>query len=64
MRKGEDLHPAVMGGILARRGMAQDDEDRKKFSILLIDVVVCTLYPFEETAEKGADSTILSKRST
>ncbi len=49
------LHPAVMGGILARRGMAQDDEDRKKFSIPLIDVVVCTLYPFEETAEKGAD---------
>ncbi|MBP9559709.1 MAG: bifunctional phosphoribosylaminoimidazolecarboxamide formyltransferase/IMP cyclohydrolase PurH, partial [Synergistaceae bacterium] len=49
------LHPAVMGGILARRGMAQDDEDRKKFSIPLIDVVVCTLYPFEETAQKGAD---------
>lgn len=49
------LHPAVMGGILARRGLAQDDEDRKKFSIPLIDVVVCTLYPFEETAEKGAD---------
>ena len=49
------LHPAVFGGILARRGFAQDDEDRKKFSIPLIDVVVCTLYPFEETAEKGAD---------
>lgn len=49
------LHPTVMGGILARRGLAQDDEDRKKFSIPLIDVVVCTLYPFEETAEKGAD---------
>lgn len=49
------LHPAVMGGILARRGLAQDDEDRKKFSIPLIDVVVCTLYPFEETAKSGAD---------
>lgn len=49
------LHPAVMGGILARRGLAQDDEDREKFSIPLIDVVVCTLYPFEETALEGAD---------
>lgn len=49
------LHPAVMGGILARRGLAQDDEDRKKFNIPLIDVVVCTLYPFEETAKSGAD---------
>jgi len=49
------LHPTVMGGILARRGLAQDDEDRKKFDIPLIDVVVCTLYPFEETALSGAD---------
>lgn len=49
------LHPTVMGGILARRGLAQDDEDRKKFNIPLIDVVVCTLYPFEETALSGAD---------
>lgn len=49
------LHPTVMGGILARRGLASDDEDRKKFDIPLIDVVVCTLYPFEETALAGAD---------
>ena len=49
------LHPTIMGGILARRGLAQDDEDREKFNIPLIDVVVCTLYPFEETAKSGAD---------
>ena len=49
------LHPVIMGGILARRGLAQDDEDRKKFNIPLIDIVVCTLYPFEETAKSGAD---------
>ncbi|MDO4987884.1 MAG: bifunctional phosphoribosylaminoimidazolecarboxamide formyltransferase/IMP cyclohydrolase [Synergistes sp.] len=48
------LHPAIMGGILARRGMADDDADREKFNIPLIDVVVCTLYPFEETAASGA----------
>lgn len=49
------LHPTVMGGILARRGLASDDTDREKFGIPLIDVVVCTLYPFEETALAGAD---------
>lgn len=49
------LHPAVMGGILARRGLASDNEDRKKFDIPLIDIVVCTLYPFGETALAGAD---------
>lgn len=49
------LHPAIMGGILARRGNADDERDREEFKIPLIDVVVCTLYPFEETAESGAD---------
>ena len=49
------LHPTIMGGILARRGLAEDDADREKFNIPLIDVVVCTLYPFEETAKSGAD---------
>lgn len=49
------LHPTVMGGILARRGLASDDADREKFNIPLIDIVVCTLYPFEETALAGAD---------
>lgn len=49
------LHPTIMGGILARRGLAADDADREKFNIPLIDVVVCTLYPFEDTAKSGAD---------
>lgn len=49
------LHPKVMGGILARRGLAADDEDCEKFGIPAIDIVVCTLYPFEETAAKGAN---------
>ncbi|NLV82693.1 MAG: bifunctional phosphoribosylaminoimidazolecarboxamide formyltransferase/IMP cyclohydrolase [Synergistaceae bacterium] len=49
------LHPSIMGGLLAHRGLAQDDEDRKKFNIPLIDVVVCTLYPFEETAMSNAN---------
>ncbi|MDR1885187.1 MAG: bifunctional phosphoribosylaminoimidazolecarboxamide formyltransferase/IMP cyclohydrolase [Synergistaceae bacterium] len=48
------LHPAIMGGILARRGHAGDEADRSAHGISLIDVVVCTLYPFEETARANA----------
>ena len=47
------LHPRVMGGILARRGQAQDDIDCMTHGIPRIDVVICTLYPFEETAKEG-----------
>lgn len=49
------LHPRVMGGILARRGLAEDDADCAAHGIPRIDIVVCTLYPFEETAKQGAE---------
>ena len=49
------LHPAVFGGILARRNIKSDLDDVDKFDIPLIDMVVCNLYPFEETARKGSD---------
>lgn len=48
------LHPKIMGGILARRGHEDDERDRAEYAIPLIDVVVCTLYPFEETARRDA----------
>jgi phosphoribosylaminoimidazolecarboxamide formyltransferase/IMP cyclohydrolase len=48
------LHPKIMGGILARRGFADDERDRAEHDIPLIDIVVCTLYPFEEAARKNA----------
>ncbi|MDR3254675.1 MAG: bifunctional phosphoribosylaminoimidazolecarboxamide formyltransferase/IMP cyclohydrolase [Synergistaceae bacterium] len=48
------LHPKIMGGILARRGLDRDEADRAEHGIPRIDVVVCTLYPFEETARKNA----------
>lgn len=47
------LHPKIMGGILARRGDAGDECDIVSYGIPLFDVVVCTLYPFEETARKN-----------
>jgi phosphoribosylaminoimidazolecarboxamide formyltransferase/IMP cyclohydrolase len=48
------LHPAVFGGILAR-DKTEDEADRERYGIPRIDLVVCTLYPFEETLKGGAD---------
>jgi phosphoribosylaminoimidazolecarboxamide formyltransferase/IMP cyclohydrolase len=48
------LHPKIMGGILARADFPDDERDRERHGIPLIDIVVCTLYPFEETARKNA----------
>lgn len=42
------LHPAIHGGILAR-DTAPDREDLAAQAIAMIDLVVCNLYPFEET---------------
>jgi len=44
------LHPAIHGGILARRGEAQDLAAIQSEGIELIDVVAVNLYPFRETA--------------
>src|SRR5262245_24592411 len=46
------LHPAVHGGILARRHHPDDLAALKAQGIGLIDVVVVNLYPFEATAKK------------
>ena len=42
------LHPAVHGGILARN-LRADLADLAAQGIQLIDLVVCNLYPFEQT---------------
>jgi phosphoribosylaminoimidazolecarboxamide formyltransferase / IMP cyclohydrolase len=48
------LHPAVHGGILARR-TAQDNAELSDHGIAAIDLVVVNLYPFEATvARSGA----------
>ena len=47
------LHPLVFGGILARRDLPSDVEDGAKYGIPLVDMVVCNLYPFEETAGRN-----------
>ncbi|MCI0581103.1 MAG: bifunctional phosphoribosylaminoimidazolecarboxamide formyltransferase/IMP cyclohydrolase, partial [Chloroflexi bacterium] len=45
------LHPAVHGGILAR-DTAEDRADLAAQGIALVDLVVCNLYPFQETVAR------------
>lgn len=46
------LHPVVHAGILARRDKKEHRETLKKHGINPIDIVVCNLYPFEQTILK------------
>lgn len=47
------LHPKIHGGILADRGSHEHLKQAKKNQIEMIDMVVCNLYPFEETVNKS-----------
>ena len=48
------LHPAIHGGILARRGDAGHRAAMETHGIAGIDLVVVNLYPFEEAVRDGA----------
>ncbi len=48
------LHPAVHGGILARRDLAAHRAAMEANGIAPIDLVVVNLYPFEDTVADGA----------
>ncbi len=47
------LHPAVHGGILARRSLPSHVEALATHGISTIDLVCCNLYPFYATVTKG-----------
>jgi phosphoribosylaminoimidazolecarboxamide formyltransferase / IMP cyclohydrolase len=47
------LHPKVFGGILHRRGLADDVDTAAKYAIPAIDLVIVDLYPFAETVQAG-----------
>ncbi|OIP27420.1 MAG: bifunctional phosphoribosylaminoimidazolecarboxamide formyltransferase/inosine monophosphate cyclohydrolase [Chloroflexi bacterium CG_4_9_14_3_um_filter_45_9] len=47
------LHPAVHGGILARRDLPQHLAELSQNRIELIDIVAVNLYPFVETVSKA-----------
>ena len=48
------LHPALHGGILARRDRADDLASLEKHGLGLVDVVVVNLYPFVKAASNPA----------
>ena len=57
----KSLHPAIHGGILARR---TDDEDRAELAahgIGEIDLVVVNLYPFRQAVAGGADDALAAE---
>lgn len=47
------LHPAVHGGILYRRGHAEDEAEVEQYDVPAIDLVAGNLYPFIETVTGG-----------
>ena len=48
------LHPAIHGGLLARRDRPDDVAALGERGIAPIDLVVCNLYPFAQTVASGA----------
>jgi phosphoribosylaminoimidazolecarboxamide formyltransferase/IMP cyclohydrolase len=49
------LHPKIHGGLLALRDKPDHAEAMRVHGIEGIDLLVCNLYPFEATVERGAD---------
>ena len=49
------LHPAIHGGILARRSRPDDMESLDRLGIRPVEVVAVNFYPFAETVARGAD---------
>src|SRR5215813_13747004 len=49
------LHPAIHGGILARRDMPAHLDAIKAHNIAPIDLVVVNFYPFAQTRARGGD---------
>lgn len=52
------LHPAVHGGILAQTKKDSDKQDLAAQGYNPIDIVVCNLYPFEETVGRDPSPTL------
>ena len=49
------LHPAIHGGILARKSRPEDLESLDRLGIRPVEVVAVNFYPFAETVARGAD---------
>ena len=49
------LHPKIHAGVLADRRLKEHLDDLESHGYAPIDLVVCNLYPFEQTLKAGAD---------
>ena len=47
------LHPAIHGGLLFRRDLAEHNEQADLYGIEPIDVLICNLYPFESAISRS-----------
>src|SRR5258708_20146804 len=47
------LHPAILGGILARRDVPEHIDELEAHHIAPLDIVVVNLYPFAETIARA-----------
>ncbi|MBX5438362.1 MAG: bifunctional phosphoribosylaminoimidazolecarboxamide formyltransferase/IMP cyclohydrolase [Thermoflavifilum sp.] len=56
------LHPAVFGGILARRNHPDDEQQIKDYHLTLFDLVIVDLYPFEETVATTQDESAIIEK--
>ncbi|MBU6325873.1 MAG: bifunctional phosphoribosylaminoimidazolecarboxamide formyltransferase/IMP cyclohydrolase PurH, partial [Bacteroidetes bacterium] len=56
------LHPAVFGGILARRDLDSDREEMAQHGLPYLDLVVVDLYPFEETLAQTDDASAIIEK--
>ncbi|HMJ46227.1 MAG TPA: bifunctional phosphoribosylaminoimidazolecarboxamide formyltransferase/IMP cyclohydrolase, partial [Ferruginibacter sp.] len=56
------LHPALFGGILARRDNEADLEHMKEHKIPAIDLVIVDLYPFEETVRTAKEESAIIEK--
>ena len=56
------LHPAVFGGILGRRDVAQDLVEMQEYKIPEIDLVIVDLYPFEETLRNTNEEKLIIEK--
>lgn len=48
------LHPRIYGGLLAIRDNKEHQKQMEENNLVPIDLIVCNLYPFEETLKRGA----------
>ena len=54
------MHPKLMAGVLARRDVPEHMATIKEHGIEPIDIVVCSLYPFEEVAgRRGVEDEVV-----